>query len=59
MFSDDAVICELCNSPLRLADDLLEVAVSTALTEGATIEQLRGDAAAMLRSAGGIGAFLR
>jgi hypothetical protein len=59
IFSGDAVICELCNSPLRLADDLLEVAVSTALAEGATIEQLRGDAAAMLRNAGGIGAFLR
>jgi hypothetical protein len=59
IFSGDAVICELCNSPLRLADDLLEVAVSTALAEGGTIEQLKGDAAAMLRSAGGIGAFLR
>ena len=59
IFSGDAVMCELCNAPLRLTDDLLEVAVSTALAEGATIEQLRGDAAAVLWSAGGIGAFLR
>jgi peptide subunit release factor 1 (eRF1) len=59
IFSGDGVICELCNSPLRLADDLVEVAVGTALAEGATVEQLKGEAAAMLRSVGGIGAFLR
>jgi peptide subunit release factor 1 (eRF1) len=39
--------------------DFIEDAISVALAQGATIEQMRGEAAARLRAAGGIGAFLR
>ena len=47
--------CEICDMPVKPADDLIENAISAALASGAAIEQLRGPAAEKLRSAGGIG----
>jgi peptide subunit release factor 1 (eRF1) len=39
--------------------DVVERALNLALSENANIEQVRGDAAARLKTAGGIGAFVR
>ncbi len=51
--------CDFCGLPVKPADDLVETAIGMALAEGAVIEQVRGEAAAKLKAAGGIGAFLR
>ena len=59
VFPSAAMNCEFCGLPVKAADDLIEVAISMALAEGSSIEQLRGEAAKTLRAAGGIGAFLR
>ena len=59
MFPSDDMNCEVCGMPLKSADDLIENTISAALAAGAGIEQLRGPAAEKLRTAGGIGAFLR
>jgi peptide chain release factor subunit 1 len=42
-----------------LRRDLVESAILSALEEGASIEQVRGDAAERLKAIGGMGAFLR
>ena len=59
MFPSDDVICDICGMPVKSADDLIEMAISFALADGASVEQLRGPAAGSLRTVGGIGAFLR
>ena len=51
--------CEFCGIPAKADDDLMEAIIAKALAEGATIEQVRGEAAEKLKSVGGIGAFLR
>jgi peptide subunit release factor 1 (eRF1) len=51
--------CDFCGLPVEPDNDLVETAIGMALAEGAAIEQFRGDAAEKLKSAGGIGAFLR
>ena len=58
-FPSDTMNCSFCGLPVKPADDLIETAIGMALAEGATIEQLRGEAAEKLKAAGGIGAFLR
>ena len=45
--------------PARPDDDLMEAIIAKALAEGATIEQVHGEAAAKLKPVGGIGAFVR
>ena len=50
--------CEYCGVPLKPSGDLVEAATVMALAEGAAIEQLRGEAAAKLMAAGGVGAYL-
>ena len=59
VFPDDTMVCNFCGLPVKPADDLIETAIGMALAEGAAIEQVRGEAAAKLKAAGGIGAFLR
>jgi peptide subunit release factor 1 (eRF1) len=59
MFPNDTMNCGFCGVPVKSADDLIEHALSAALAAGATIEQLRGEGAEILKAAGGIGAFLR
>jgi peptide subunit release factor 1 (eRF1) len=59
IFRSSAMNCEFCSMPVKPVDDLIEAAVDSALAKGATIEQLRGEAAEKLKTAGGIGAFLR
>jgi peptide subunit release factor 1 (eRF1) len=59
IFASDVVNCEFCGMPVKPVEDLIEVAIGSALAKGAAIEQLRGEAAEKLRAAGGIGAFLR
>ena len=51
--------CEFCGLPVKPAEELTEAILAKALSEGATIEQVRGDAADKLNASGGIGAFLR
>jgi peptide subunit release factor 1 (eRF1) len=59
IFVSDMANCEFCGLPVKPIDDLVEAAIDSALAKGAGVEQLRGEAAEKLRSAGGIGAFLR
>jgi peptide subunit release factor 1 (eRF1) len=59
MFPAGDVNCEICGMPVKPAEDLIENTIVAALSEGAAVEQLRGQAAEKLREAGGIGAFLR
>jgi peptide subunit release factor 1 (eRF1) len=51
--------CDFCGLPVKPAEDLIEAILAKSLAEGATIEQVRGEAAEKLNAAGGIGAFLR
>ncbi len=51
--------CDFCRMPAKPDDDLMEAIIAKALAEGATIEQVRGEAAEKLKAVGGIGAFLR
>jgi peptide subunit release factor 1 (eRF1) len=59
LFPDDTMNCEFCGLPVKPAEDLTEAILAKALSEGATIEQVRGEAAEKLNAARGIGAFLR
>ena len=59
VFPNDTANCDFCGLALKPSDDLVETAIGMAIAEGAAIEQFRGDAAEILKSAGGIGAFLR
>jgi peptide chain release factor subunit 1 len=59
LFPSDDMNCEVCDTPVTPADDLIEDTISAALAAGAAVEQLRGTAADELRAAGGMGAFLR
>jgi peptide subunit release factor 1 (eRF1) len=59
VFPNDNVNCGFCGLPLKPVDDLVETAIGMAIAEGAAIEQFRGNAAETLKTAGGIGAFLR
>jgi peptide subunit release factor 1 (eRF1) len=58
-FPAGTATCEFCGLPVNARDNLSEPIIAKALAEGATIEQVRGVAAEMLKPAGGIGAFLR
>jgi hypothetical protein len=57
--SNELQMCAKCNVAVRPVDDLLAEMISRALSEDASIEQVRGEAAARLDELGGIGAFLR
>ncbi len=59
LFATDTMNCDFCGMPAKPDDDLMEAIIAKALAEGATIEQVRGEAAEKLRAVGGIGAFLR
>jgi peptide subunit release factor 1 (eRF1) len=59
VFPNDTMNCEFCGLPVKPAEELTEAILAKALSEGATIEQVRADAAEKLNASGGIGAFLR
>jgi peptide subunit release factor 1 (eRF1) len=59
LFGPDRTACTYCNVALDPIDDILPAAARLSLAAGASVEQLRGEAAEQLRSAGGLGAFLR
>jgi peptide subunit release factor 1 (eRF1) len=59
LFPTDMANCDFCGMPARPDDDLMEAIIAKALAEGATIEQVHGEAAAKLKPVGGIGAFVR
>jgi peptide subunit release factor 1 (eRF1) len=59
IFPTDLTNCDFCGMPVKPDDDLMETIIAKALAEGATIEQVRGEAANKLKPMGGIGAFLR
>ncbi|HLH31695.1 MAG TPA: hypothetical protein VKY31_10870 [Terriglobia bacterium] len=59
LFSTDMMNCDFCGLPVKPAYDLMEAIIAKALAEGATIEQVRGEAAEKFNDVGGIGAFLR
>jgi peptide subunit release factor 1 (eRF1) len=51
--------CPACGERLRPADDLRDLAVRRAAAQGARIEVVSGEAAALLPERGGIGAWVR
>ena len=59
LFESAAVNCRFCGLPVKPVEDLIEAAIGSALEQGAAVEQLRGEAADILGSVGGVGAFLR
>jgi peptide subunit release factor 1 (eRF1) len=59
LYPNDMMNCDFCGMPLKPDDDLMEAIIAKALAEGATIEQVRGEAADKLKLVGGIGAFMR
>jgi hypothetical protein len=52
-------ICPRCQSAVRPVEDLIDIIILRALQKGATVEQVRNEAADNLRAAGGIGAFVK
>jgi hypothetical protein len=58
-YCSELELCKKCNVAVRPADDLVASMVSRALNADASIEEVRGEAAARLDQMGGIGAFLR
>jgi peptide chain release factor subunit 1 len=59
LYAEERHSCGYCDSTVRPVDDLLERMVESVLEAGGRTEQVRGEAAARLREAGGVGAFLR
>jgi peptide subunit release factor 1 (eRF1) len=59
LVAEPVAACPGCGGTPRPLDDLLEPMLESTLTTGGRIEQVRGEAAGRLRSAGGIGAYLR
>jgi peptide subunit release factor 1 (eRF1) len=59
LFSTERPSCLYCDAALLPVDDVVERAVELALRHEAGIEVIRGEAAAILDSAGGIGALVR
>jgi peptide subunit release factor 1 (eRF1) len=55
----DHPVCPKCNAAAGLAGDVMDLIIGSALDTGASIEQVRGEAAEKLAAAGSIGAFLR
>src|SRR5579884_447860 len=59
LFSQERETCAYCNGSLRRVPDLIARAAERAFEQGAVVEQVRGEAAAKLTIAGGIGGWLR
>jgi peptide subunit release factor 1 (eRF1) len=59
LFSVETSSCPFCNADLRAVSNVIERAVERALRDEAKLEVVTGEAAAVLDSAGGIGAFLK
>jgi peptide subunit release factor 1 (eRF1) len=59
LFESTAWNCRFCGSPVKPLENLIQAAIGSALEQGATVEQLHGDAAEILGTVGGTGAFLR
>lgn len=59
LFSRERDTCAYCNGALRRVPDLVARAVERAFEQGAVVEQVRGEAAAKLMAAGGIGGWVR
>jgi peptide subunit release factor 1 (eRF1) len=59
VYDSSAINCDYCGVPVEPVDDVIEPATTRALASGASIEELRGEAAERLNAKGGLGAFLR
>jgi peptide chain release factor subunit 1 len=59
MFAANLGACSFCGSPLRPIEDLVDRVISRLSRKGAKVDIVHGEAAALLRKAGGIGALLR
>jgi peptide subunit release factor 1 (eRF1) len=59
LLPDDEPLCAYCGATTGAVRDLLARAARRVVAMGGLVEQVRGDAAARLREAGGVGAFLR
>lgn len=59
LFPPAVEICPKCAVAVRPIDDLLATMIARTINTDGSVEQVRGEAAARLNRAGGIGAFLR
>jgi peptide subunit release factor 1 (eRF1) len=59
LFAKTEGACDYCGGAIAAVDDLLDRMLERALEQGARVEEVEGDAAKVLRQAGGIGAVLR
>ncbi|MBM3892445.1 MAG: hypothetical protein FJ388_25290 [Verrucomicrobia bacterium] len=59
LMPEDRRACDYCRGALQPANDLIESMAERVVAIGGTVKQVRGPAAAMLKEAGQIGAFLR
>lgn len=59
LFSTRSTRCPFCGARVSLVENVVERVVEHALRKGAKVEVVTGDAAAVLKTVGGIGAFLK
>jgi peptide chain release factor subunit 1 len=59
LFGEMPESCAYCNAIVWPVDDLVELAAQRVVVRGGKVEQVRGEMAARLSEAGGIGAFLK
>ncbi len=59
VFTVNDSLCAYCNVAVDPVENVVEAAADRALAAGASVEQIRGEAAGRLNAAGGLGAFLR
>jgi hypothetical protein len=59
LFVRTAGSCDYCGSPVKAADDFLELIVERVLEQDGKVEKVAGGAATRLKQAGSIGAVLR
>jgi peptide chain release factor subunit 1 len=59
LFSASTKTCAYCGGSIHPVGDVVERAVDHALRKGARIEVVTGEASALLKNVGGIGAFLK
>jgi hypothetical protein len=59
LHSSDFEACLDCQGPIQPAKDLVASAASRVVSSGGKVDQVRANAAHVLRQAGGVGAFLR
>jgi peptide subunit release factor 1 (eRF1) len=59
LYSLEGRSCPMCGAKLKRTDNVIERAIERVVRKGGSIEPAKGEAAEILKDAGGIGAFLK